>query len=231
MASYNSGAMRGVELRLRHLNRRTLRAPTGAAALRRAAVLCPLVTVHGQPAILFTLRTSHVGTHKGQVSFPGGHVHAGESAERAALRETVEELGDAMGGVRALGLWHDVPAVTGTIVTPVVGVLEGVDLGDLASLRPCAAEVEAAFALTLARLRDPAYVAYEHRHPSGRSADAVDRGIRLPIYSGGPAPVWGLTAYLLQGILADAIAPALAAEDKGGVAAAPTSDRHGGGAT
>jgi hypothetical protein len=40
---------------------------------RRAAVLVPLCNVNNQHSVLFTLRSLLVGTHKGQVSFPGGH--------------------------------------------------------------------------------------------------------------------------------------------------------------
>lgn len=63
--------------------------------------------------MLFTKRSDHVGTHKGQVSFPGGHIDAGEQPEEAALRELEEELG---GGIEAhattLGMHHDVVAGT-----------------------------------------------------------------------------------------------------------------------
>ena len=44
-----------------------------------------------------------MGTHKGQVSFPGGMMEAGESAEEAAIRETIEEIGVAREDVDILG--------------------------------------------------------------------------------------------------------------------------------
>lgn len=43
--------------------------------------------------IVLTVRTSHLTTHAGQVSFPGGRNELGESPEEAAIREFAEELG------------------------------------------------------------------------------------------------------------------------------------------
>jgi hypothetical protein len=60
--------------------------------IRRASVFVPLCNRHGVPSVLFTVRTKTVSTHKGHVSFPGGHQEAGESAEAAAVRELREEL-------------------------------------------------------------------------------------------------------------------------------------------
>jgi hypothetical protein len=49
------------------------------AVMKRAAILVPLCNRHGKPSILYTVRTNAVGTHKGQVAFPGGHIDAGET--------------------------------------------------------------------------------------------------------------------------------------------------------
>src|SRR5689334_7956005 len=62
----------------------------------------PLVDVrHGAVLVLFypqasdwhavlTVRTSHLSSHAGQVSFPGGRIEPGETTEQAALREYEE---------------------------------------------------------------------------------------------------------------------------------------------
>src|SRR5437879_12001628 len=61
--------------------------------LVRAAVLVPLVE-RGGPHVIFAKRTDRVGTHRGQISFPGGTIDpADRSPLDAALRESEEEVG------------------------------------------------------------------------------------------------------------------------------------------
>src|SRR5689334_2657806 len=60
--------------------------------IREAAVLVPIV-MHSAPTVLLTLRSGHLSSHAGQVSFPGGRIEAGETPEAAALREAAEEVG------------------------------------------------------------------------------------------------------------------------------------------
>ena len=60
-------------------------------SLIQAAVLLPLLD-RGEAHVVFVKRTDRVGTHKGQISFPGGTVDPGDaSAEAAALRECEED--------------------------------------------------------------------------------------------------------------------------------------------
>ena len=171
---------------------------TEASPRRAAAVLVPLCVVGGEPAVLFTLRSGNVSTHKHQVSFPGGHLEAGETAVAAARREAVEELGPALAGVRVLGACETVPAVTGTLVTPVLGLLEK-PLDVDADLAPAPGEVERAFSLAVAHLAD-------ERHRGEQDLGA--RG-RVPVFYGGPAEVWGLTAFVLDGVLDRVVRPSL----------------------
>lgn len=183
------------------------------AGRKRAAVLAPLLSVDGEPAILFTVRTGSVGTHKHQVSFPGGHLEAGEGPAAAAVRECREEVGLV---AEVLGEHDDVIAVTGTLVTPVLGHVAGhfttapgssLVLGP--GLSANAAEVGSTFALPLAHLLLPGSVVLEtHTPPPQAPGGALRRSIVMPVFSGGPQPVWGLTAVILAGLLSDIVIPA-----------------------
>src|SRR5438034_7051058 len=75
--------------------------------LVRAAVLVPLVE-RGGPHMVFAKRTDRVGTHRGQIAFPGGTVSADDaSLLAAALRESEEEVGLSRTAVEALGALDD----------------------------------------------------------------------------------------------------------------------------
>lgn len=58
----------------------------------KAAVLI-LISGEESPEILYTLRSSHLRKHAGEVSFPGGRLDPGETPVEAALREAWEEVG------------------------------------------------------------------------------------------------------------------------------------------
>jgi len=69
----------------------------------KAGVLLLLYEEGGELRLLLTRRTERVLHHPGQISFPGGEQHPGESVEATALRETEEELGLDLSAVRILG--------------------------------------------------------------------------------------------------------------------------------
>ena len=93
--------------------------------LKCAAVLVPLIWQDDEWHLLFTRRTDHVESHKGQVSFPGGACDEGESTpEQTALREAQEEIGLDPAKVRVLGRLANMITITSFRVTPVVGVIE-----------------------------------------------------------------------------------------------------------
>ncbi len=162
-----------------------------------AAVLVPLGHRRGQPAVLFTKRTDTVGTHKGQVSFPGGRMDAADKDEiECALRELSEEVGLAPEDVEVLGPFHDVMSITGLRVTPVLGYVGELDAARW-RLRPD--EVEDAFVLTLDELVDP----------KKRAAELLG-GLRAPYFAAGPHPIWGLTALILDEVLREALGLELA---------------------
>lgn len=98
---------------------------TDETRLKCAAVLVPLLWQDHQWNLLFTRRTDHVESHKGQVSFPGGGCDEGETTpEETALREAQEEIGLNPHSVRILGRLANMITITSFHVTPVVGVIE-----------------------------------------------------------------------------------------------------------
>jgi 8-oxo-dGTP pyrophosphatase MutT (NUDIX family) len=117
---------------------------------RAAAVLIP-VLAEPEPTLIFTVRTEHLPSHKGQISFPGGSIDAtDESAEAAALRETHEEIGLPPADVRVLGELDTFPTyVTGYLITPFVGWLS-----KRVTLRPNPAEVAEVLEVPIADLVD-----------------------------------------------------------------------------
>ena len=116
-----------------------------------AAVAATLVgDSQGRACFLITRRSSRLRDHPGQWALPGGRVDAGESAERAALRELREELGLELPGTSVLGRLDDYATRSGFAITPVV--FWG---GVTPALEPNPAEVERAYVVPIADLDRP----------------------------------------------------------------------------
>jgi nudix motif 8 len=161
-------------------------------AAPEAAVFLPLCMVGGVPSVLFTKRSETVGSHKGQVSFPGGRRDAEDADEVAtALRELEEEIGIARSSVRVLGVSHQVMSINHIKVTTVVGCLGAIDPG---ALQVSAAEIDVVFAVSLSALVDPQQRAVQ-----------VFGTRQAPVFNGGPFPIWGLTAYFMHEFLRDGL--------------------------
>ncbi|KPA79855.1 NUDIX hydrolase protein conserved [Leptomonas pyrrhocoris] len=104
------------------------KSPMKLSSVRESAVLVflsPTTTGKGfqDMCITLTKRTDKVGSHKNQMSFPGGHVDLGETPQTAALREAQEETGllpstyEVVGSMTAIGTNQ-----RGSRVTPFVAV-------------------------------------------------------------------------------------------------------------
>jgi 8-oxo-dGTP pyrophosphatase MutT (NUDIX family) len=92
--------------------------------LVRAAVLIPLFKKNGEYHVLLTRRTDKVGTHKGQISFPGGKRDEGETLLSTALREAREEMGIEEKDVRILGELDDMCTISSDFcIAPFVALI------------------------------------------------------------------------------------------------------------
>lgn len=91
---------------------------------REAAVLFPIVA-RDEPTVLLTVRTAHLSSHAGQISFPGGKIDdADANALATALRETEEEIGLDRSLVEPLGYLDKYRTGTGYSVVPVVALVK-----------------------------------------------------------------------------------------------------------
>ena len=90
---------------------------------RRAAVLVPFWREGDGVRVVVTRRSTHLGTHTGQVAFPGGRLDGDETWEQAALREAWEEIALAPGDVELIGQLDEAWSGAGHHVVPVVGWL------------------------------------------------------------------------------------------------------------
>ncbi|EPY33332.1 NUDIX hydrolase protein, conserved [Strigomonas culicis] len=73
--------------------------------------------------LTLTKRTISVGSHKGQMSFPGGRLDPGESPSQAAQREGLEEVGLHLHQYEVLGTMSTISANhLGTPLTSVVAI-------------------------------------------------------------------------------------------------------------
>ena len=70
---------------------------------KQASVSIILFEENNQLYFLLTKRTDNVEHHKGQVSLPGGAIDNNETAKKASLRETNEEVGIDSSTLESLG--------------------------------------------------------------------------------------------------------------------------------
>jgi 8-oxo-dGTP pyrophosphatase MutT (NUDIX family) len=118
---------------------------------RRAAVAQVLLyDEEGRACFLITRRAATLRKHTGQWALPGGRLDAGETAERAALRELQEEVGLVLDESTVLGALDDYGTRSGFIITPVV-----VWGGLVGELTPNPAEVAKIFRVPLDALEGP----------------------------------------------------------------------------
>jgi 8-oxo-dGTP pyrophosphatase MutT (NUDIX family) len=169
--------------------------PTSFEA-RRAAVVMLLYPHEDRWMIPLTLRSAHLKTHAGQVSLPGGTLHADESPNEAARRELREELGVPESDVRMLGELSTIYLfVSDFVVTPCVGYIDR-----RPDFHPDPYEVAELIETPLSTLMDPTNLATQSR-PVIRHLNRSPE-YAAPYIAVGSHQVWGATAVLLGEFLA-----------------------------
>ena len=154
-----------------------------------SAVLVPLFEDGGLHVVL-TRRAWGLRTHRGEVSFPGGRVEAGESTHDAALREAFEEVALEPSSVELAGELDHLTTVTRrAYIVPVLGLL-----GGRPQLTPNPGEVDEVLIVALAELLAPE-VFREERW----GTEEVHRPVYFFELVGDT--VWGATAALLRQLL------------------------------
>ncbi|MGH9306408.1 MAG: NUDIX hydrolase [Acidimicrobiales bacterium] len=162
-----------------------------ARGRRPAGVLVALFEEEGQARVILTRRSAHLHAHAGEVSFPGGGVEIGESAQEAALREAHEEVGIDPDSVRVIAELPGLATLSAASgITPFVGLLDG-----RPHLVPNPNEVALAFDVALVDLMAPGVFSEE----IWVMADDVERAIQF--YELPEDMIWGATAKMLTSLL------------------------------
>ena len=110
------------------------------------AVLIPLIEIEDELHILYELRSHHMSTQPGEISFPGGGVEKSESFEEAAIRETMEELNISRDKIEMIGQTDYFVSYANISIYSFLAKLNGVDVE---KLRPNKAEVDHVFTVPL----------------------------------------------------------------------------------
>jgi 8-oxo-dGTP pyrophosphatase MutT (NUDIX family) len=179
-------------------DRRRPSASERSKPITRASVLIAMVGEQ-ETSVVLTLRTQHLSSHAGQISFPGGRVDITDaSPEQTALREAHEEIGLHPSSVSILGRLPDYTTATGYCVTPVIGKIH-LPVSYVVETR----EVERVFQVPLQFLMNPA-----NHQVRTVPEDASPTGERfqfyaMPYYSvelQTELLIWGATAAMLRNL-------------------------------
>lgn len=122
------------------------RVPKPIDVIHNYSVLIPLIEIEGQLHILYELRSHHMTTQPGEISFPGGKVEKGETYEDAAIRETMEELNIDRSNIEVIGELDYFVSYSNIAIYCYLGKLSGVNVD---KLKPNKGEVDHVFTVPL----------------------------------------------------------------------------------
>lgn len=165
---------------------------------KKAAVLALFAYPRGgsEPALLFIQRTEKVGTHKGQMAFPGGAFESGDaSLAETARREAREELGLDPATYDVLGALPELWTVSGFLVTPHLAISR-IPLEEH-RIVPDTHEVAEVHWLPLREFFHAANFSQDSReYPPNSGSHYV-----IQVYRVSGAKVWGATGSIVKNLL------------------------------
>jgi len=157
---------------------------------RVSAVLIALVDGDDGAEVLLTRRSMEMRNHRGEISFPGGRLDAGESPIDAALREAHEEVGLDPSAPAVVGeLAHLNTIVSRSYIVPVVAVLDR-----RPELVARTGEVDRVFWTPVSELAQPGTYRMERW-----GSPPMDRPLHF--FELDDETVWGATAHMLVDLL------------------------------
>ncbi|MBZ2168213.1 NUDIX hydrolase [Marinobacter sp. F4216] len=155
-----------------------------------AGILVPITDDHQNPEMVFTLRSSNLNTHSGQVAYPGGKRDQEDpSLVATALRETHEEIGLPPDRVDVIAPLSQVMSRYGILVTPYVGVIPG----DY-PLAPNPEEIDSVFRVPLSFFMD------DIRERTD-TLSFMNHTFYVPCYRWERYQIWGMSAVVLVDFL------------------------------
>jgi len=155
-----------------------------------AGILVPITDNQRDPEMIFTLRSSNLKTHRGQVAYPGGKRDPEDTSLIAtALRETHEEIGLPPDQVKVIAPLSQVMSLHRILVTPYVGVVPGDH-----PLEPNPHEIESVF-------RVPISWFLEDRRERTDTLSFLNSTLYVPCYRWERYQIWGLSAVVLVDFL------------------------------
>lgn len=155
-----------------------------------SAVLVLLEQHQSSVKLCYTLRASHLGNHRGQISFPGGRQERGESTEETALREAYEEISLEPSEIQILGRLSPLNVDRSSHrVTPILAITTKPLV-----LKANPDEVEEIFLVPVSALMDESNIKYERRSLGGIP-------FLVPYWDVHRVPLWGVTAMITAELL------------------------------
>ncbi len=157
---------------------------------RVSAVLIALADGPEGAEVLLTRRSMQMRNHRGEISFPGGRLDAGETPLETALREAHEEVGLDPAAPQVVGeLAHLNTIVSKSYIVPIVSVLD-----DRPELEPLTFEADRVFWTPIAELTRPGTY-----HMERWGSPPLDRPLHF--FELDDETVWGATAHMLVDLL------------------------------